>query len=272
MAWTNPIDPVTNTVITVAYAVANLLTQIRWLRIMTGNADPSGSNQVVVSSSTSATAWGQVPTDAVANLAITTGKLANATITQAKLANDAVGTAQLINANVTEAKLADLAVTTNKLANTTITQGKMANSSVGTAQLIDANVTEAKLADLNVTTGKLAAAAVTPAKLDRAYARYAAGTYTGNGASNRQITTGFACSFVVLTWVNTGSGSSGQVTMLSTADNTSIIWANTSGTTAIFSVAGTSKLHGSDGFQVDAAGINAVGNVSGETYRYAAFG
>lgn len=67
MAWTDPTNPVSSTVITVAYAVANFLTQIRWLRTLTGGADPPGSNYVVVSSSTSATAWSKVPDDALAN-------------------------------------------------------------------------------------------------------------------------------------------------------------------------------------------------------------
>jgi hypothetical protein len=57
MPWTPPSDPVTSTVITVAYAVANLLTQLRWLRGMTGNADPPGSSYVVVSDTTATTSW-----------------------------------------------------------------------------------------------------------------------------------------------------------------------------------------------------------------------
>jgi hypothetical protein len=75
MPWTPPSDPVTSTVITVAYAVANLLTQIRWLRLMTGNADPPGSNYVVVADTTSATTWRKVPSDAIADGAITDAKL-----------------------------------------------------------------------------------------------------------------------------------------------------------------------------------------------------
>lgn len=67
MAYGTPTDPVAGTVITVAYAVANILDPIRWLRQMTGNADPPGSNYVVVSSSTTATAWSKVPDDALAN-------------------------------------------------------------------------------------------------------------------------------------------------------------------------------------------------------------
>lgn len=72
MPWTPPSDPVTGTVITVAYAVANLLTQLRWLRGMTGNADPPGTSYCVVSNSTTSTSWSKVPADAFAANAVTT--------------------------------------------------------------------------------------------------------------------------------------------------------------------------------------------------------
>jgi|SRR5215831_1947651 len=57
MPWTNPVDPVTNTVITVAYAQSNLTGPLRWLRLLTGNADPPASNYVVTSDSVGATSW-----------------------------------------------------------------------------------------------------------------------------------------------------------------------------------------------------------------------
>lgn len=66
MAYGTPADPVGGTVITVAYAVSNLLNPIRWLRLLTGNADPPGSSYVVVSDSTTGTTWRKVPADALA--------------------------------------------------------------------------------------------------------------------------------------------------------------------------------------------------------------
>jgi hypothetical protein len=65
MPWTPPSDPVTSTVITVAYAVANLLTQIRWLRGLTGNADPPGTNYAILSDTTATTSWRKIPADAL---------------------------------------------------------------------------------------------------------------------------------------------------------------------------------------------------------------
>lgn len=75
MPWTPPSDPVTSTVITVAYAVANLLTQVRWLRLMTGNADPPGSNYVALSDTPSTTSWRKLPADAILDGAITDAKM-----------------------------------------------------------------------------------------------------------------------------------------------------------------------------------------------------
>jgi hypothetical protein len=75
MAYGTPANPVAGTVITVAYQVANVLDPIRWLRAMSGGADPPGSNYVVVSSSTSTTGWGKVSTDVIADAAVSDAKL-----------------------------------------------------------------------------------------------------------------------------------------------------------------------------------------------------
>jgi hypothetical protein len=66
VAYGTPSDPVSGTVITVAYAVANILDPIRWLRLLTGNTDPPGSSYVVVSDSVSGTTWKKIPGDALA--------------------------------------------------------------------------------------------------------------------------------------------------------------------------------------------------------------
>src|SRR5262245_54955778 len=72
MAWTAPADPVGGTVITTAWAITNVTNNLRWLRLMTGNADPPGTSYVPVSSSTSAVAWSKVPADALATNAVIT--------------------------------------------------------------------------------------------------------------------------------------------------------------------------------------------------------
>jgi hypothetical protein len=66
MSYGSPADPVSLTVITVAWQVANVMTPLRWLRLMTGNADPPGANYVVVSDSTTGTSWKKIPADALA--------------------------------------------------------------------------------------------------------------------------------------------------------------------------------------------------------------
>lgn len=67
MAYGTVVDPVGGTVITVSYAVTNILDPIRWLRLLTGNADPPGSNYVVVSTGPSGTSWQKIPADALAS-------------------------------------------------------------------------------------------------------------------------------------------------------------------------------------------------------------
>lgn len=75
MAWTAPVDPTGGTIITVSYFVTNALDNLRWLRLLTGNADPPGSSYVVVSDSTTGTTWRKIPTDAIADGAVTAAKL-----------------------------------------------------------------------------------------------------------------------------------------------------------------------------------------------------
>jgi hypothetical protein len=66
MPWSAPVNPVSGTVITVAYAVSNILDPLRWLRLMTGNADPPGTAYVIVSDSVTGASWKKVPNDALA--------------------------------------------------------------------------------------------------------------------------------------------------------------------------------------------------------------
>ncbi len=102
MAYGTPTDPVGGTVITVAWAQANVMIPIRWLRLMTGNADPPGSSYVVVSDSTTGTTWRKIPTDAIADLSITTAKYADLSITNGKIANVTIsGDAKLVPSSIT---------------------------------------------------------------------------------------------------------------------------------------------------------------------------
>lgn len=79
-AYGTPTDPVSTTVITVAFAVANFLDPIRALRAFTGGSDPPGSGYVVTSDSTSATSWKTIATaisSAVASVLATNGAIFN---------------------------------------------------------------------------------------------------------------------------------------------------------------------------------------------------
>jgi hypothetical protein len=67
MAYGTPADPVGGTVITVSYAVSNILDPLRWIRLLTGNADPPGTAYIVASTSTSGTQWQKVTNDLIAD-------------------------------------------------------------------------------------------------------------------------------------------------------------------------------------------------------------
>lgn len=69
MAYGSPVDPVSGTIITVAYCVTNLLTPIRALRALTGNADPPAEDYVVVSTPTGSV-WKKIPATALATGAV----------------------------------------------------------------------------------------------------------------------------------------------------------------------------------------------------------
>lgn len=66
MPWSPPIPPISGSVITVAWAQANVVDTITWLRQLTGGVDPGASNKVLVSNGPTSTAWGQVPDVALA--------------------------------------------------------------------------------------------------------------------------------------------------------------------------------------------------------------
>lgn len=90
MAWTSPVQPISGTVITVAWATSTIVDNLNWLRALTGGADPPAANRIIRSTSTSATTWDQVTTDCIANSAVTNDKIAGDTITESKLVNGTI--------------------------------------------------------------------------------------------------------------------------------------------------------------------------------------
>lgn len=172
MPYGTPANPVSGTVITVAYAVANLLDPIRWLRIMTGNADPPGSAYVVVSDSSSGASWNKVPTDAIADGAVTTPKLADGAVTTPKLAtavsstisaNTAAAAAAQSTANTGVSNAAAAQSTANtastaatnaqNTANTAITNAATANTNAGNAQTTANNANALAASKIDQATG-----------------------------------------------------------------------------------------------------------------------
>ena len=57
MAWTSPIQPISGTTITVAWATTTIVDNLNWLRVMTGDASPPGVGYIARAISSTATAW-----------------------------------------------------------------------------------------------------------------------------------------------------------------------------------------------------------------------
>lgn len=77
MAWVEPTVPVSGTVITVAWATSSVVNSQIWLRTMTGGADPPAADRIIRSTSTTATTWGQVTANCIADGHVQDAKLTN---------------------------------------------------------------------------------------------------------------------------------------------------------------------------------------------------
>ena len=148
MPYGTPTDPVAGTVITVAYAVANFLDPIRWLRLMTGGSDPPGSNYVVRSTSTTATAWSKVTTDTIGNGEVRTSNILDRTIVNTKLALLTITGAEVANTTISgDAKLVPGSVTGNSASSAiganTLHANRIANETFNNIQVAAAFATGA---------------------------------------------------------------------------------------------------------------------------------
>lgn len=156
MAYGSVVDPVGGTVITVSYFVTNALDPIRWLRLLTGNADPPGSSYVVVSDSTTGTTWRKIPTDAVADGAITTVKIANLGVTAAKSSAGAGTAGFILSTNGTDWVWANpAAFTVGAASNADKVDGADATATPGAAGVIPITNGAGKIANGFLTTGPL---------------------------------------------------------------------------------------------------------------------
>ncbi|MEB3203038.1 MAG: hypothetical protein VKK05_09550, partial [Synechococcus sp.] len=116
-----------------------------------------------------------MPTDGIADSAVTTAKIADGNITTAKIDAAGLGTAGVADGAITTVKVADSAITSAKIADATIVNGdiaastidgtRLANEAVGTAALATSGITSAKFAAGAVDTTALGALAVTNDKI-----------------------------------------------------------------------------------------------------------
>ena len=124
-----------------------------------------------------------MPTDGIADAAVTTAKIATNAVTDTKIQSGGLGTSSIADSAITLAKIAasgvgttqlvDLSVTTAKLGNSSITSGKFAAGAVDTAAIGSNVITSDKFFGGAVDTAALGASAVTNAKIADATIAYA---------------------------------------------------------------------------------------------------
>lgn len=185
MAWNTPTSPVSGTVITVAWATSNIVEPLVHLRLLTGNADPPGSNYVVVSTGTAGTSWQKVPGDAIgadaigathiqagavgnselATNAVATANIQDDAVTLDKMADNSVSTGQIVNGSVGTDELSAGAVTRVKIGANAVGSGEIEDGSVGSAEIATGAVGSDEIASLAVTSAKLATDAVIEEKI-----------------------------------------------------------------------------------------------------------
>lgn len=220
-------------------------------------------------------------------------QISNGAITSGKLASGIVGTVHLRDLNVTSAKLATAIIgLLGTVADEAITSAKIASGAIGGVHVFSGSIpgldlenqaiTSAKIgalavgaphiAALAIVSGKVASGGLSPLTSGKIWAGYtgniareenkpaggatvATGTYSGNGADDRQITTGFKCSLVILY----------NVTQHTASHSTMLIPTNPFGFDGADRLAGC-ELHATDGFTVDKAAD--YGNVNTDTYYY----
>lgn len=151
-----------------------------------------------------------MPTEGIADSAVTTPKIADTAVTDAKIqagglnaasiATNAITTVKIVDSNVTTAKIADNAVLNAKIAPSTIDGTRLADEAVGTAALATSGITSPKFAagavdnaalgPLAVTNDKIADTTIVYAKLNLADGSVPGPKITSATISGLQIAAG----------------------------------------------------------------------------------
>lgn len=262
--YTTPVLAVTNAVI--ASSDANVdKGDIRYFRQFL-SADPSGSGYWLQSSSANAAAWVARATALAAAVAELSSLSipCNASVTGTLTASGNVSSSGGGGVFPGGVSCASGGGTFAGAVSGTQLQSSIAT---GTAPLTVASTT--KVTNLNADlldgvdgSGYQTALGYTPA-------RSASGSYSGNNGASRQITTGFACKFVIIIAHGVSGSASIQWTLVSSTAANNGDLADTAISDAQFGATSDARLHASDGFIVDP---NDSSNTSGNTYYYAAFG
>lgn len=302
MAYSAPSDPVGGTVITVAAYVTNSLDNIRWLRLLTGNADPPGAGYAVGSDSTTATSWktiaqilGYTPANKAGDTFTGNVSIAlTATPTQGYLIlgnNSAYyvgfdGSKHLIVTPALHVQN-DLYVYRTASPTTgyvilnnagTIYVGNDGTNVVTNTGKVWTEGNDGPASGLAAQTAATATSAADAAALGgvapSGYARFAKGIYSGSASADRTITTGFPCKWVHIYGTNVPGTVMIFVDITSTTIGQNVaIATRTSGSPAANPIlmADATRLDGTDGFHVSGTGTDST-DVTGFSYFWTAIG
>lgn len=307
-AYGTPTDPVSGTIITVAYAVANFLNPIRALRAFTGGADPPGSGYVVTSDSVSATTWkttiavvaaaigytplnkaGDTITPGGLNIAgalviggsttagaINAGAISGSSLVSAGAVSiGGTTTAGVINAGAISGSTGTFSAALSALSGA-FTNAVTAASATLSGALSAASAAISGNATVGGTLGVTGIATFTAQPLVGAeiISRVKVGSYVGNGGSGVSIAVGFAPKLVVLTWTSTSGNDSGSMNIISTTAGTTVAHGNFGGSPTA-GIVDSAVLSGTNFLVYGSGGaFNAFSNIgtATTTYRWTAYG
>ena len=198
-----------------------------------------------------------VTADKIADGAVTSAHIAADTIVSGDIATGAVGATELADNAVDTAALQTNAVTTAKIADDAVTNAKIANDAVDTAQIATNSVTTLKLVDEAVTLAKLEhGTSSNDGKFLRA----------NNGADPTFETVSVTPSFGSQNISTTGSLSSGDITINSTAPKITFTDSNDNPDYLVQINAGGFLIHDStntaDRIKIDSSGRVGIGTTN----------
>jgi hypothetical protein len=124
----------------------------------------------------------KVPTEGIADGAVTAAKITNQTITAAQIANNTIAAGNLVNNTITANQISNATITATQISNATITGVKLANQSIASVNIANNTITANNIANATIGTTQISSTAgITGGQI-------ANNTITANNINNATIT------------------------------------------------------------------------------------